>query len=132
MAVLNVFAEENARTEERLYHFLREHTDDQVQRQVLLFWAMHPNTKFSRLAIRCAVDCGKLDVDRALRALVVAGLLIKHADNGLTLYSLTTDEKRQQLIMEMATLGWDRWQLILRRMEQGESLSEHERKAGGK
>lgn len=101
----------NARIEENLYHFLEKHGNNQVKRELLLFWGMHPNAKFSRLAICCATDSNKLDVKTALGAMVEEGLLDAHIHNGVTLYSLTTNDEKRRPLLELATLGWNRWHL---------------------
>ena len=98
-------------TEESLYCFLREHGNSRVKRQLLLFWGMHPNAKFSMLALRCAVDCSRLDMKVALRSMIEEGLLDTHIYNDVSLYSLTKNEEKRQPVLELAALGWDRWRL---------------------
>ena len=104
--------------EEFLSRFLQEHSDHRVKRELLLFWGMHPNAKFSRFAICYAVDSNKLDMKMALRDMVEAKLLDARIYNSVTLYSLTTNEDIRRLLLALAALGWDRWQLMLRRAEQ--------------
>lgn len=104
-------------TEESLYRFLHEHGDNRVKRELLLFWGMHPNARFDRRTICYVLDCSKLDMERALRTMVEEGLLDKRISNGVTLYSLTPDEKKRRPILELAGFSWDQWQLMLRRME---------------
>jgi DNA-binding GntR family transcriptional regulator len=103
MKTLNVLAEENA---DRL---LRENWDNRVRNNLLLFWGMHPNAKFAVATICHALDCSKLDVQRALGALAEAGLLDREVHNHVTLYSLSTDEERRRLIMEYAAPGHSWW-----------------------
>ena len=110
-------------TEESLYRFLEEHGNNRVKRELLLFWGMHPNAKFSRFAICYAVDSNKLDMKMALRDMVEAKLLDTHIYNGVTLYSLTTNEDRRRPLLALAALGWNRWQLMLRRMEEGDRVA---------
>ena len=105
-------------TEESLYRFLEEHGNNRVKRELLLFLGMHPYAKFSRSTICYAVDSNKLDMKMALRDMVEAKLLDTHIYNGVTLYSLTTNEDIRRLLLALAALGWDRWQLMLRRAEQ--------------
>lgn len=107
-------------TEEELYCFLEEHGDNRVKREILSFLGRHPNTRFARYVICRALDYGKLEVDRALSTLVDERLVDNQANNGLTLYSLTTREEKRQPVLELAALGWDRWQLMLRRIESKE------------
>ena len=104
-------------SEENLYRFLEQHGNNRVKRELLAFWGMHPNAKFGRRAICYALDCSKLEAERALRALVNAGLVDTHMNNGLTLYSLTRNEAKRRAVLELATLGWDQRQLMLKRIE---------------
>ena len=110
-------------TEEVLYRFLEQHGNDRVQRELLAFLGRHPNAKFARFVICRALDYGKLEVDSALRALLDAGLVDNNANNGLTLYSLTTNEEKRRPVLELAALGWDRWQFMLKRLECKEKAS---------
>ena len=110
-------------TEESLYHFLLEHSNNRAKRELLLFWSMHPHAKFGLRAICYALDCSKLDAERVLRTMVDEGLLDKNICNGVTLYSLTTSEARRQPLLALAALGWDRWQLMIRRVEADGSTS---------
>jgi len=96
-----------------------------VKRELLAFWGMHPNAKFGRRAVCYALDCGKLEADRALRALVDAGLIDTHMNSGLTLYSLTRDEAKRRAVLELATLGWDQ-QPVLKRIERRDKSTELE------
>lgn len=108
----------NILNQESLYRFLEEHGDNRVKRRLLFFWGCYPNAKFARHIICYALDCGKLEVDRALRDLVKAGLVDTHILNGVTFYSLTANEERRRLVLELAALDWDQWHLLLNRSEQ--------------
>jgi hypothetical protein len=105
-------------TEEELYHFLEEHGTNRVKRELLAFWGRHSDAKFSRRVICYALDCSKLEAEGALRAMVDAGLVDNHTNNGLTLYSLTENEERRRLVLELAALDWDQWNTMIKRMEQ--------------
>jgi len=105
-------------TEENLSRFLQQQENNRVKRELLAFWGMHPNAKFGRRAIFYALDCGKLEADRALRALVEVGLIdTHHVNNGLVLYSLTRNEAKRRAVLELATLGWEQRQLVFKRIE---------------
>jgi hypothetical protein len=105
-------------TEESLYRFLEEHGNSRVKRQLLLFWGMHPNAKFSMLALRCAVECSKLDMKMALRSMIEVGLLDTHIYNDVPLYSLSRNEEKRRPVLELAALGWNQRLLMHKRMEQ--------------
>ena len=114
MIVPNVIIKDN------LCRFLDRYGNNRVKRELLLFWGMHPNAKFNRSAICYAVGCNKLDAERALMTMVEEGLLDTYPNgNGVTLYSLTRNDERRRPVLELATLGWDQWQLMLKRIESG-------------
>ncbi len=102
-------------TEESLICFLQKQGDNRVKRGLLLFWGMHPSAKFDGKGICYALDYSKLDTERALSTMVEEGLLGKHTSNGVILYSLTTDEEKRRPILELASLSWDRWQIMVMR-----------------
>ena len=104
--------------EASLYRFLEEYGNNRVKREVLFFWGCHPNTKFTRHIICYALDCSKLEVDRELKALVEAGLVDIHILNGATFYSLTANEERRRPVLELASLDWGQWHLMLKHIEQ--------------
>jgi len=112
----------NASAEEELYHFLKEHGNNRMKRQLLAFLGRHPNAKFSRRVICCALDCSKLEAEGALRAMVEEGLLDEHTNNSVTLYSLTKNEGKSRLVLELASLSWEQRQLMLRRIEHKDKL----------
>lgn len=104
-------------TEECLYRFLEEYGDNREKSQLIRFWGLHPNARFTKYAICCGLDWAKLQANRALSALVDVGIVDTHEHNGLTFYSLTKNEEKQQPVMELAALGWDQWQRMLKRIE---------------
>ena len=112
--------------EEPLYRFLEEYGDNRVKRELLAFWGRHPNAKFSSRVLCYAVDCNWLDADRALKALVEAGLVATHIYNDVPLYSLTRNQERRRPVVALAALDWDRWLLMLRRIEQGDKAANYQ------
>jgi hypothetical protein len=96
----------NVSTREELLGFLEQYATDRLKTELLAFWGRHPKAKFSRSAIRCALDFGKLDVDRALEQLVETGLVDVCANSKMPLYSLTANEERRRLVLELASLSW--------------------------
>lgn len=106
-----------------VYRFLQEHGDSRVKRELLLFWGMHPNARFDRRAICYALDCNKLEAEKALRAMVGEGLLEERTGNGVALYLLTTDDERRRSVLELAALSWEQWQLMVGSGEKEERLT---------
>jgi DNA-binding IclR family transcriptional regulator len=100
---VNDLAKENADP------LLQENWDNRVKNELLLFWGMHPNAKFAMSTICHALDCSKLDVERALKALAKAGLLDTDVHNDVTLFSLSTDEERRRPVVEYAAPGHNWW-----------------------
>jgi len=90
-------------TEEKATCRPEENTDSRVSREFLVFWSMHPNAKFNKAAIRYALDFTKLEIEMALATLVETGLVDQHVSNGVTLYSLTTNEEKRKPIIAYTT-----------------------------
>ena len=110
--------------EKDLYRFLEEHGTGWVERELLAFWGRHSDAKFSRRVICYALDCSKWEAEEALGVMVDQGLVDEHITNSVMLYSLTRDEEKRQPVLELAALGWDQWQLMLRRIERQDKLVE--------
>lgn len=108
---------------ESLYRFLEKHGDNRVKWELLVFWGRHPNARFDRKVVCYALDCKKLDAERALGAMVEERLLDSYTGNDVTLYSLTKNEERRRPVLELAALGWNRWQLMLKRIEQRDKVA---------
>jgi hypothetical protein len=104
--------------DEKLCQFIKKYADGQLKMELLACLGRHPNAKLSKLAIYHVQDCRKVDVCRALEDMVEAGLVETHIYNGTLLYSLTTSEEKRQLVIKLATLGWDQWQLVLRHISE--------------
>jgi hypothetical protein len=86
--------------------FLDRCGDTRAKQELLLFWALHPDARFSRLAVLSALECSKLDTERALAYMVDIELVNTHSDSGLTTYSLTLSEKIRQMLAQLNTLDW--------------------------
>jgi hypothetical protein len=80
--------------------------DTRAKQELLLFWALHPDARFSRLAILSALECSKLDAEKALTYMVDIELVNTHSDRGVTTYSLTLSEKIRQMLAQLNTLDW--------------------------
>ena len=80
---------------------------EDVKRELFLFWGMHPNAKFSKPIINYTLDCNKRELESELKAMVEAGLVEVYIQNGVTLYSLTTNEERRRPILEFARHNYD-------------------------
>ncbi len=92
----------NGRHSERLERFMRQSAGSALELDLLYFWSRHPNTRFSQSAIFHAMDGKKLDSLRALDSLVTRGLLERQVVNGVALYSLTADQEKRPLVLELS------------------------------
>ena len=68
---------------------------------------MHHSAKFSKPIIKYGLDCNKRELEIVLQAMVEAGLVETHFQNGVTLYSLTTNEEKRRTILEFARHGYN-------------------------
>lgn len=93
--------------EEQLSRFVEEHTSDRLKSEILSFWSRHPYDKFTTSIIACALGLSKLEVSRALKALMDTGLVDSCNQGDLTLYNLTTDETKRKPVLELSARGWD-------------------------
>jgi hypothetical protein len=82
---------------------------------LLRFFAIHPNGRFSKLAVVHAIDeaGSRLEVERALTQMAEEGILRTASENNNTFYMLTKEETLRRVILNMALLDWRDWQLVL-------------------
>jgi len=82
---------------------------------LLRFFAIHPNGRFSKLAVVHAIDeaGSRLEVEQALIQMADEGILKAANDNNNTFYMLTKEETTRRLILNVALLNWRDWQLVL-------------------
>ncbi|MBE0479833.1 MAG: hypothetical protein IBX68_02520 [Dehalococcoidia bacterium] len=97
--------------------FFRQYAGDHLRMELLAFWSRHPNTRFTEAAIRCALDCSKQEMLKALASLVDAGIVERHRQNELVCYSLTMEETKRRSVLELAGKGWDRWRSLARQID---------------
>jgi hypothetical protein len=95
-----------------LYAFLKTNGGTRAKQEVLLFWALHPNARFSKLAVLSAVECSRIDVERALTDMVNDKLVDTHCYNGLVTYSLTCNEDIRRMMALFGTLDWSQRRII--------------------
>ena len=99
--------------EEKLWQFIKEYNEDQCSLELLHFWSRHPKTRFSQRAIMHTLKMHKYEADKALSRLSEKGILVKNAEKGVTIYSLTREEALFGLIMKIATLDWRQFHSLL-------------------
>lgn len=108
----------NVLSEEELLRFLEQYAGDRLKMEMLAFWGRHPDAKFAGGAISCALDCKRSAMDRALKDMVVTGLVDTCTHNGVPFYSLTTNEEKRRVALHLAALGWDQRSLMAGRVGQ--------------
>ena len=81
---------------------------------LLRFFVVHPNGRFSKLAIIHAIDENgtRLERESALAILVNEGMVKTTIENGLYYYSLTSDEPSRHLVLNLAEFDWGQWQKL--------------------
>ncbi len=104
---------------QQVYCLLRECANSRAKRELVLFWGMHPDDEFDSATLSYALDCGRTDAQQALHALVEAGLVDARVSDEKILYSLTTNRERRQVVVELATPGWERWQNMPGLLQEG-------------
>lgn len=110
-------------SEEQLLGLLDRCAGDRLRMELLAFWSRHPNAKFTARAVSCALDCKRLNVSKALAAMVEVGLVDTHDYNGTPVYSLTANEETRRPILELASLGGgDLWRLMVKSGQQRHSV----------
>jgi hypothetical protein len=82
---------------------------------LLRFFAIHPNGRFSHLAVVHAIDeaGSRLEVEKSLKQMADEGILVAISENGNVYYVLTKEEEMRRLILNMALFDWRDWQLVL-------------------
>jgi hypothetical protein len=85
---------------------------------LLRFFVVHPNGRFSKLAITHAVDdnSSQREIEKELKQLVSDGVLQTKVENDISFYLLTREDPVRQIILEMAEFDWRHWQMVLEHM----------------
>ena len=105
-----------------LVSFLKDTGCNGMQFQLLRFWGRHPRAKLSLYTIANALDTARFNLRHEIMALVEKGLLIaQHNGNGLTTYALTSDQRTQGYIDELARLDRTETKFLERQLE-GEAV----------
>jgi hypothetical protein len=81
---------------------------------LLRFFVVHPNGRFSKLAIVHALDEDgtRPEIERDLEKLENDGIIKTSIENSTCYYQLTRDEPTRHLIMNLAEFDWRQWQRL--------------------
>ncbi|MBC8275249.1 MAG: hypothetical protein H8E40_09815 [Chloroflexi bacterium] len=99
---------------EGFYAFLNQYGDTRAKQEVLMFWALHPNAQFGKLALLSAMECTRLEVKKALDDMVEDKLVEIHCNSGVVTYSLTSNDEIRQMVTLLRTFDWSQRQLLFR------------------
>jgi hypothetical protein len=94
---------------------LKKLINDRVCLALLRFFVVHPNGRFSKLAIVHAIDDSnsRTEIEKDLAQMVDEDILMINIENDISFYLLTREESVRQIILEMAEFDWRHWQLVL-------------------
>ena len=81
---------------------------------LLRFFVVHPNGRFSKLAIVHALDENgtRPEIEKDLEKLVNEGVIKTSLENGIGYYQLTLDEPTRHLVLNLAEFDWRQWQRL--------------------
>jgi hypothetical protein len=98
-----------------LGELMRKFISDRCCLGVLRFFAIHPNGRFSELAVVHAIDeaGSRLEVEKTLYQMVEEGILKTNLENSTSFYLLTKDEAIRRTVLNISMFDWRDWQLVL-------------------
>lgn len=70
--------------------------------EVVAFWHRHPDCRFAESTMCYGLGCRRLDLERAMKAMVEAGLVDVRVHDGMPFYSLTRDEGLRRQVMGLS------------------------------
>jgi hypothetical protein len=78
------------------------------------FFVVHPNGRFSKLAVIHALDENgtRRQIESALEMLVNVGVIKMSIVNDTCYYLLTRDEPTRHLVLNLAEFDWHQWQQL--------------------
>jgi hypothetical protein len=86
----------------RVLEFARQHANTWLKLDLLYFWSNYPYAKFTVGIIARALGCKRrVDVEEALDSFVKDNLVDKHTDKGMPFYSLTSDARKREYVLNI-------------------------------
>ena len=81
---------------------------------LLRFFVVHPNGRFSKLAIVHGLDENgtRPQVEMSLNTLISQGVIKTSNENSTCYYQLTRDEPTRHLVLNLAEFDWRQWQRL--------------------
>jgi hypothetical protein len=85
---------------------------------LLRFFAAHPNSRFSKLAVLHAIDedDNRPRIENAIEQMIEEGVIKAYDEKENTYYMLTKDEMMRKLVINIALFDWHDWQMVLEHM----------------
>jgi hypothetical protein len=110
-AVIEVKRRENRPSANQL---LKELISNRYCLGLLRFFVIHPNGRFSKLAVIHALDEeGTMpEIEKDLDNLAGDGVIKKSIENGTCYYMLTREEPTRHLVLNLAEFDWQQWQRL--------------------
>lgn len=101
---------------EYVCQLIKEYIDNPYCLELIQFFGWHPNARFSGLAILHALSVSgeRCYIEKALRQLVDKGMVKTYSENNIAFYWLTNHEELRQTALDVASLDWGQWQVMLR------------------
>ena len=102
------------KTRQYLNQFMKKLLSDRCCLGLLRFFVVHPNGRFSKLAVLHAVDenATRPQIENDLEKLIDQGVIKTSFENGTTYYLLTRDEPTRHLVLNLAEFDWRQWQRL--------------------
>ena len=96
------------------HQLLKELISNRYCQGLLRFFVVHPNGRFSKLAVIHALDENgtRPEIERDLEKLVGDGVLKTSVEHGTCYYMLTRDEPTRHLVLNLAEFDWRQWQRL--------------------
>ena len=93
---------------------MKQFMSDRCCQGLLRFFVVHPNGRFSKLAVVHAVydSSTRPQIENALDRLVNDGVIRMTVEHGTAYYLLTRDEPIRQLVLNLAEFDWRQWQRL--------------------
>jgi hypothetical protein len=98
---------------EKSLQLIKHYSDDPESVELLHFFARHPYTRFSRLAIRHGLNNeNRSKTQTALQRLIEDKLLCIQNQNNILVYYLTDDTLRREIVCSLAAYDIAQWKSI--------------------
>jgi len=104
---------EDLQLEANLQNLIAELSDDLYTLELLIFFSRHPHARFNNAAVLRAVHNRPYDTNVALKKLITRKIIVTQFENGINLYSLTTEEPVHSMCSKLVNIDQQQWRMIL-------------------